>query len=118
VKSSRSRFALSYPLWILVCVLGFLALRNAEDPSRRRDRILNDDAAILALRNLDRIDHTRYRGYEAVHVAYAGKGEGGTVARWVVLCDKVPHSGLQEAVVVEVEAKDGRLLAVRRPVGR
>jgi hypothetical protein len=105
-------------VWILLCALGFLALRNAEDPSRRRDRILNDDAAVLALRILDKTDHARYQGYEAVHVAYAGKGEVGTVARWVVLCDKVPHSGLEEAVVVELDAKDGRLIGVRPPVGR
>jgi hypothetical protein len=117
VTSLRSRYALSYPAWILLCAILFFALRHADDPSRRGDRILNNDAAVLALRILDRTDHARYRGYEVVHVAYAGKGEGGALSRWVVLCDRVPHSGLEEAVVVEVDAGNGGPIEVRKPVG-
>jgi hypothetical protein len=115
VKSLRARYALSYPLWILVCALLVLALRNAGDPSRRHDRILNNDAARLALRLLHASPNQDR--YEVVHVAYAGKGEVGPEARWVVLCDRVPHSGLQLAVVVELDAKDGHLLAMRPPAG-
>ena len=104
------RFWLLYPAWIALCALLFAGLRNAEDPSRRRDRILSGDAAVLALRALPQ------KGYEAVHVAYAPKGEAGDRARWVVLCDRVPHTALREAVVVELDARDGKLLTVRKPV--
>jgi hypothetical protein len=34
----------------------------------------------------------------------------------VVLCDRVPHSGLRDAVVVELDARDGALLGIRKPV--
>jgi hypothetical protein len=57
-----------------------------------------------------------YRGYQAVHVAYAGSGEAGPTARWIVLCDRVPHTALAAAVVVELDAKDGRLIRIRKPV--
>jgi hypothetical protein len=108
------RFAAAYGGWVLLCALLFGALSGAEDPSRRRDRILSNDAgtraaAIAAQRN------PRYRGYEAVHVAYAGRGEGGVEARWVVLLDRVPHTALEDAVVVELRASDGSLLTLRRP---
>ncbi len=56
------------------------------------------------------------RGYEAVHVAYASRGEGGTENRWVVLCDRVPHTALQEAIVVELRAVDGSLITIRKPL--
>lgn len=111
----RRRDWLLYPLWILLCAALFVALRGAEDPSRRPGRILSDEAAVRAVALLRARDAARYRTYEAVHVAYAGAGEGGTVARWVVLCDRVPHSGLDDAVVVELDARDGRLLRVRQP---
>ena len=104
--------ALVYTGWILLCGVLFLALSGAEDPSRRRDRILSNDAgaraAVLAAQR-----DSRYRGYEAVHVAYAGRGEGGGEARWVVLLDRVPHSG--EGVVVELRASDGALVGIRAP---
>jgi len=112
----RRRFWLLYPLWILICVGLFFALRNSEDPSRRHDRILSDDAAVRAVAVLRKMDRARYGAYEAVHVAYAGRGEGGGGGRWVVLCDRVPHTGLRDAVVVELDARDGVLLAIRKPV--
>lgn len=96
-----------------MCATLFFGLRGAEDPSRRHDRILSNDAALLAVQSLPK---GRYAGYEAVHVAYAPRGEGGDVARWVVLCDRVPHTGLRQAVVVELDARDGKLLTVRKPV--
>jgi hypothetical protein len=112
----RRSFWLLYPLWIILCAVLFFALRNREDPSRRPGRILSDDAAVRAVAALRDRDCARYAGYEAVHVAYAGRGEGGGRARWVVLCDRVPHSGLREAIVVELDARDGSLLLIRKPV--
>jgi hypothetical protein len=109
----RRRYFWLYPAWIAICAALFFGLRGAQDPSRRHDRILSNDAAVLALRALPK---ARYAGYEAVHVAYAPKGEGGDRARWIVLCDRVPHSALQDAAVVELDAKDGALLAIRKPV--
>ena len=115
ITAMRRRYWLFYPAWIVLCAILFLALRHRDDPSRRPGRILSDDAGIRALAILRQNDPVRFRNYEAVHVAFAGKGEGGDANRWVVLCDRVPHSALREAVVVEVDAVDGHLLMVRRP---
>jgi hypothetical protein len=104
---------LLYPAWIVVCAALFVALRGQEDPSRRRDRILSNDAAARAQVALQ---PTPWRGYKPVHVAFAGAGEDGASARWVVLCDRVPHSALDAAVVVELDARDGRVLRIRKPV--
>ena len=103
------RYWLLYPAWIAVCAVLFLALRGADDPSRPRGRVLSNDAAAIAVRVLPR----QYRGYEAVHVALSDDHK-----RWVVLCDAVPHSTLQRAVVVELDARDGRLLTIRKPAIR
>ncbi len=104
---SRSRwFAAIYVVWIAVCSVGFVAVRHAPDPSRRAGRILANDAgdrAVVVLRQHG------MRGYEAVHVAAEGD-------RWIVLCDRVPHTALREAWVVELRAVDGGLLAIRKPV--
>jgi hypothetical protein len=101
-----------YAGWILVCACLFFALRHAEDPSRRHGRILSTDAGTRA----ESILHARgLLGYEAVHVAYAGRGEGAPEARWVVLCDQVPHTALREALVMELDAANGNLLRIRRP---
>ncbi|HYM62334.1 MAG TPA: hypothetical protein VEZ11_15735 [Thermoanaerobaculia bacterium] len=104
-----------YVGWIAICGVLFVALSGAEDPSRRRDRILSDEAGTRALAILQKNDRARYRDYEVIHVAYAGKGEGAAEARWTVLCDRDPRSGLREAVVVELDAKDGRVLRIRAP---
>ncbi len=111
----RRRYWLFYPLWIALCAVLFLALRHREDPSRRPGRILSDDAAVRAIAVLRQTGGVRFRGYEAVHVALAARGEGGSANRWVVLCDRVPHSALRDAVVVELDAVDGRMLVVRKP---
>lgn len=100
--------------WIALCALLFLLLAGAEDPSRPKGRILSIDAGNRALA------FARQRGlrdYEVVHVARARKGEGAGEERWVVLLDRVPHTRLREAVVVEVDASEGRLLRIRRPKG-
>ena len=94
-----------YPGWIVLCAVLFLALRGAEDPSRPRGRILSIDAGVKAL------SVAKQRGlqnYEVVHVARAGD-------RWIVLLDKVPHTRLKEAVVVELKVEDGTLVRVRKP---
>jgi hypothetical protein len=110
------RYWLLYPAWILLCAGLFLASRHREDPSRRAGRMLSDDAAIRAVVILKQRDPIHFRGYEAVHVAWATRGEGGGSAdRWVVLCDRVPHTALREAVVVELDGRDGWLLIIRKP---
>ena len=105
------RFWLFYPAWIVLCAILFFALRGLEDPARPKGRILSIDAGQRALA----IARDRgYRDYEVVHVARARAGEGGREDRWVVLLDRVPHTRLREAVVVEVRIADGGLLAIRR----
>jgi hypothetical protein len=100
---------LIYPAWILFCAALAFALRNSEDPSRRHGRILSNDAAVLAVNLLRHVDRAKYRDYEAVHVAWEGN-------RWIVLCDRVPHTALRDAVVVELDGRDGRVLGLRKPV--
>ena len=107
-----------YPAWIALCAVLFLALRGAHDPSRRGDRMLNTEAGVRAVAILRQRDPQRFSDYEAVHVAWAGRGEGGDADRWIVLCDHARHSGLQDALVVEVDGRDGRLLTIRRSSGR
>jgi hypothetical protein len=102
-----------YAGWIALCAVLFFALSGAGDPSRRRDRILSNEAGARAVAAL--AADPRYRGYEAVHVAFAAAGEGAPEKRWVVLCDRVPHGGLDGAVVVELDAGRGTLLRIRRP---
>ena len=101
-----------YPAWLLVCAILFFALGGLEDPSRPKGRILSIDAgrraaAIVKQRGLS--------DYEVVHVARARRNEGGSDERWVVLLDKVPHTRLKEAIVVELRAGDGTLLDIRKP---
>ena len=98
-----------YPAWILLCAALAFALRNTEDPSRRRGRILSNDAAVRAVVALRQLDRARYRDYEPVHVAWESN-------RWIVLCDRLPHTALREAVVVELDGRDGRVLKIRKPV--
>jgi len=105
ITAMRQRYWLLYPAWILLCALLFFAMRNREDPSRRPGRILSNDAAVRALAILHR------PGYEAVHVATESN-------RWIVLCDRVPHTGLREAVVVELDSIDGHLVTIRKPIRR
>ena len=101
-----------YPAWIVLCVILFFALRGLEDPSRPKGRILSLEAGQRALS----IARERgLRGYEVVHVARARAGEGAAEDRWIVLLDKVPHTRLREAVVVEVRVEDGTLLRIRKP---
>lgn len=104
----RHRWLL-YPAWILFCAALAFAFRNSEDPSRRRGRILSNDAAVRAVAVLRQTDPARYGDYEPVHVAWERN-------RWIVLCDRVPHTALAEGVVVELDGRDGRVLGIRKPV--
>ena len=98
--------------WIALCAILFLALGDLEDPSRPKGRILSIEAGQRALA----VASSRgLRGYEVVHVARARAGEGAPEDRWVVLLDRVPHTRLREAVVVELHRETGDLLRVRRP---
>lgn len=108
----RRLFPWIYVVWMAVCAVLFFALRGLEDPSRPKGRILSIEAgrramAIATARGLE--------GFEVVHVARARAGEGAPEDRWVVLLDRVPHTRLEEAVVIEVKGDDGRLLRIRRP---
>jgi hypothetical protein len=116
VAGRRSqKFLTLYALWTVVCAVSFFALSGREDPSRPRGRIRNNDAGARALAIL-RESSPAFRDFEVVHVAYARGGEGGKENRWVVLCDRVPHSALRDAMVVELRATDGTLLLIRKPV--
>ena len=112
------RFAVLYVLWIAFCAFLFAALRNFEDPARAAGRVLSSDAGRIALRTLRARDRQRFADYEVVHVARARAGEGGRDDRWIVLCDRVPHTALREAIVVELERDSGKLLTIRRPLVR
>jgi hypothetical protein len=103
-----------YVVWIVVSALLFVALRNLGDPSRPKGRILSVDAGARALSIL-RSHDARYREYEVVHVARARRGEGGARDRWIVLLDRIPHTRMREAVIVELALEDGSLLAIRKP---
>ena len=94
-----------YPAWIALCAVLFVALSGMEDPSRPKGRILSIEAGARAL---EIAEDRGLKGYEVVHVARDG-------GRWVVLLDKVPHTRLKEAVVVELKVEDGTLLRVRNP---
>jgi hypothetical protein len=99
----RFRYAAIYLTWIALCAILFLALRGAEDPSRRRGRILSNDAGAIAVHLLE---SRGVKGYDAVHAAADGD-------RWIVLCDRRPRTALRDAIVVELRAADGALLALR-----
>ena len=94
-----------YPSWIAICAILFLALGGAEDPSRPKGRILSLDAGRQALAVAEQ---QGLQGYEVVHVARNND-------RWIVLVDKVPHTSLREALVIELKVEDGTLLRVRKP---
>lgn len=97
--------------WTALCAILFVVLGGAEDPARPKGRILSLDAGRRALA----VARTRgLRDYEVVHVARARPGEGGTQERWVVLLDKVPHTSLEQAVVIELDAASGTPLKIRR----
>ena len=100
------RFWPLYIGWIALCAALFFALRTLDDPARPRGRVLSNDAGARAVAEARA---RGFRGYEVVHVAGAG-------GRWLVLLDRTPHTGLREAIVVELDAATGELVRMRKPV--
>ena len=105
------RFWPFYTGWIALCAILFIALGGAEDPARPQGRILSIDAGYRAL---EVARAQGLRGYEVVHVARARAGEGGREDRWVVLLDRVRHTELKEAVVIELNAATGTPIKIRK----
>ena len=98
----------------MFCAGLFIALSGLEDPARPKGRILSIDAGQRALV----IAQARgLRDYEVVHVARAKAGEGAPEHRWVVLLDRVPHTQLRDAIVIELDVANGTLLRFRRANG-
>jgi hypothetical protein len=114
--SRSGSFAALLLAWTLLCIALFFGLRGAEDPSRRRGRILSEDAGRIAVEVLHARDAHRFQNHHVVHIAWARAGEGAPEQRWIVLTDRLPHTALREAIVIELAAEDGRLLRIRRPV--
>jgi len=83
----------------------FIALAGLEDPSRPTGRILSIDAGNRAL------VYAAARGLREYDVVHVARDED----RWVVLLDRVPHTRLAEAVVVELRVDDGTFLRMRKP---
>jgi hypothetical protein len=110
----NQRIGIACALWVAICGGLVVALDNAPDPSRRRDRILSNDAGRIAVAEMRRRDAARFRDYEAVHVANAPRSGGRSEAKWIVLVDRVPHTGLRDAFIVELRASDGAVLGVRK----
>jgi hypothetical protein len=99
--------------WLALCAILFVGTSGLEDPSRPTGRILSIDAGARALTI---VAERGMRGYSVVHVARAKKGEGAAEDRWVVLLDRVPHTRLREALVVELGVGNGQLLRIRKPL--
>ena len=97
--------------WIALCTTLFIVFGGAEDPARPEGRILSIDAGYRA-QEIARAQGLR--GYEVVHVARARAGEGGREDRWVVLLDRVKHTELKEAVVIELNAATGTPIKIRK----
>jgi hypothetical protein len=100
-----------YPAWILVCATLFFVLGGLDDPSRPKGRLLSIEAGQRA-RMIAK--QRGFHDYEVVHVARARRNEGAAEDRWIVLLDRVPHTRLQQAVVIELRTSDGGLLRIRR----
>ena len=83
----------------------FVALSGLEDPSRPTGRILSLDAGNRAL------VHAAERGMRGLNVVHVARDKD----RWVVLLDRVPHTRLREAIVVELRVDDGSFLRMRKP---
>lgn len=106
-----------YPLWLGVCLLLFVAMRDWPDPSRPSGRIINDEAARAAEKILQMLDGGKYADYEVVNVSFARGGEAGKEPRWLVLCDEDERTQLKRAIVIELRSTDGRFIRARRLPG-
>jgi len=108
---------MAYPLWIGICAILFIAMRDWPDPSRRNDRIPNEAAALKAEAILQTLDGGKYAGYEVVNVSFARRGEIADDPRWLVLCDADERTALTAAIVIELRAADGAFIRARRLPG-
>ena len=122
-KILGGRYWILYPLWIAFCAILFFALGGIGDPARPTDRIENPVAARLAVAELRKSDPARFADYEVVHVTFADADDLGSPrsphaagSRWLVLCDHPQRSKLRDAVVVELDARTGQLIRMRKVV--
>lgn len=112
-SAGRQWYWLVYPLWIAICAALFVAFRELPDPTKRTDRVSNDEARERASAALAFADAVRFRDYEIVHVSIAKRNEVASEPHWLVLFDRRERTGLRDAVVVELRARDGALVAIR-----
>ncbi len=110
----REKFWVTYPAWIGMCALIFLAVQDLETPSDRPTRISNGRVADLAMSLLKENHGSRFEDYTVAHVAYARKGEVGETSRWVVLSDQEDRTALLHAIVVEIEVDSQSPIRFRR----
>jgi hypothetical protein len=111
---STRHYWLAYPTWIVLCAALFFSLGHIGNPARRSDRIDDDRATAIALAHLRRVEPVRFADYEVVHVTYARKGEASSDSRWLILCDARERSGMRDAVIVELSARDGSVIDLRQ----
>jgi len=114
--SSPKRWFAAYAAWTALCVAAFVALGNAEDPSRPAGRISPYLAEIAALDHLETVDPKSYANYETVDSAIYRDRESGRRV-WLVLCDDEQPTRLTRAVIVEVDAASGTVIRIRPPGG-
>jgi hypothetical protein len=106
-------FWVLYVLWILFCGALFLILQPTEEEAARSTRLPSRSAGEIAQQIVRKSNPERWGGHDVVNVAYSREGEAGPEARWIVLLDRQPRSGLEEAVVVELEPVTGALIRIR-----
>jgi hypothetical protein len=106
-------FWVLYVLWIVLCAGLFLILQPTEEQAARSNRLPSKTAGEIAQQIVRKSDPERWGGHDVVNVAYSREGEAGPEARWIVLLDRQPRSGLAEAVVVELEPATGALIRIR-----
>lgn len=110
-NAGRGRFWLVYLLWILFCGALFTALQGAPDPALPDGRLEEKQAILIAEAILR--GRQELAAHQLVHAAFSPNGELGDESRWIILFS--PQAGrLQNAVVVELSGREGRLIRMRR----
>lgn len=105
-------YAFLYPLWISAAITAAALLSGVPDASARPDRLSAAAAGERALAALAADDPALWARHEVVNAAYARRGELGPEGRWIILCD-APRRDLDRAVVVEIDARSGRIVRIR-----
>jgi len=116
IDAKRGFYPVLYPAWLLVCAISFYALRSAPDPARPSELFTPTTAREEALGHLREFDPTRFDDYKVVDAGVYRDPASGERS-WIVLCDTVPRSALKRAVVVDLDARSGKVLRTRRPAG-